>query len=61
MLKGTARFFRETRQELNKVSWPAREELLGSTILVLTTTLIMAVFIGVVDFILSILIRVLIR
>ena len=61
MFKGTVQFFRETRQELNKVSWPAREELLGSTAVVLVTTFLMAVFIGVVDFFLSILIRILIR
>ena len=61
MFKGTVQFFRETRQELNKVSWPAREELMGSTAVVLVTTFLMAVFIGVVDFFLSILIRILIR
>jgi len=54
-------FVRETRQELKKVTWPTREELVGSTIVVIITMLIMAVFIGMIDFVLSILVRFLIR
>ena len=46
-------FFSETKQELNNVVWPTRHELLGSTGVVIVTTLILAAFIGVVDFILS--------
>jgi preprotein translocase subunit SecE len=52
-------FLKEARQELDKVTWPTREELVGSTILVIITTLILAAFIGSVDFILSIVLRVL--
>ena len=61
MIGGIAQFVRETRQELKKVSWPTREELVGSTVLVVVTTFILAAFIGVIDFFLSILIRLLIR
>lgn len=61
MVGGIAQFLRETRQELKKVSWPTREELVASTVLVVVTTFILAAFIGVVDFFLSILIRILIR
>jgi preprotein translocase subunit SecE len=46
-------FFSETKQELKKVAWPTRRELLGSTGVVIVTTLILAAFIGFVDFILS--------
>ena len=46
-------FFSETKQELKKVVWPTRNELTGSTIVVIVTTLILAAFIGVVDLILS--------
>lgn len=58
---GIGRFIRETRQELKNVSWPNREELLGSTGVVIVTTFLLAAFIAVIDFFLSILIRVLIR
>ena len=51
-------FFDETRQELNKVTWPSRSELWQATAVVIVTTFIMAAFIGVCDFFLSFLIRV---
>lgn len=54
-------FFRDTRQELKKVSWPTREELVGSTVVVIITTFILALFIGLVDFCLSIIMRLVIR
>jgi len=47
------KFIKEVRQELAKVSWPNRKELIGSTFVVIGITSIMAVFIGVVDVILS--------
>jgi len=46
-------FFSETKQELKKVVWPTRNELIGSTLAVIVTTLILAAFIGTVDIILS--------
>lgn len=61
MIQNLIHFVRETRQELKKVSWPTRDELTDSTVLVILTTFLMAAFIGVIDFFLSILIRVLIR
>jgi preprotein translocase subunit SecE len=52
-------FIQETKQELNKVTWPSRNELFQATGLVIFTTFIMAAFIGVVDFCLSIAMRIL--
>ena len=51
-------FFSETKQELNKVTWPSRAELWQATAVVIVTTFIMAAFIGVCDFFLSILMRI---
>ncbi|MDD5130781.1 MAG: preprotein translocase subunit SecE [Candidatus Omnitrophica bacterium] len=42
-------FFNEVKNELSKVSWSTRKELLASTVLVITVTAIMTVFIGIVD------------
>jgi preprotein translocase subunit SecE len=42
-------FVREVRAELSKVSWPTREELRDSTLVVIVTVLIVAAFIGVID------------
>ncbi len=46
-------FVLEVKAELAKVAWSTRQELLASTVLVLTITGIMAVFIGLVDIALS--------
>jgi preprotein translocase subunit SecE len=42
-------FINEVRSELSKVSWSTRKELLSSTVLVITVTAIMTIFIGIVD------------
>ena len=57
MLKSVSNFIQETRQELNKVTWPSRNELWQATIVVITTTFIMASFIAVADFFLSGIVR----
>ncbi|HHN66205.1 MAG TPA: preprotein translocase subunit SecE [Nitrospirae bacterium] len=46
-------FLREVRLELKKVVFPNREELIGSTWVVIISTLIVAVFLGFVDFVLT--------
>ena len=50
-------FFDESKQELAKVNWPSRQELVQSTILVIVVTLIMAVFVGVLDALFSVFMR----
>ena len=54
-------FLKEVRVELGKVSWSTRQELMGSTVVVIVTTAIMAVFIGLIDLILSRFLTVLFR
>ena len=55
------RYFKETRAELRKVSWPSREEAINLTIIVMTVTIAMAAFLGVVDFLFSRLFSLIIR
>ncbi len=50
-------YFRETRAELRKVSWPTREEATNLTLIVLGVTAAMAIFLGAIDFVFSTLIR----
>lgn len=59
MANKVGNFFTEVKQELAKVTWPSVDELKGATVVVLATTLILAVFVGTVDFILSLLVRLL--
>ena len=46
-------FMKDVQLESAKVSWPTREELRDSTVVVLAMVLMVAVFIGVVDRILT--------
>ncbi|MDP8258368.1 MAG: preprotein translocase subunit SecE [Candidatus Aadella gelida] len=54
-------FFGQVKIEMKKVSWPSRSELISSTIVVLLSTLALAVYIGVCDLVLSRFVNFLIR
>ena len=43
-------FFIDVAKEMDKVTWPSREELMESTKIVILVTLIIAVFTFVIDF-----------
>ena len=43
------RFLKEVNVELRKVTWPSKDELIGSTIVVIIVSFMMAIFIGIVD------------
>ncbi|MFH1854505.1 MAG: preprotein translocase subunit SecE [Candidatus Omnitrophota bacterium] len=47
------KFITEVKVEMHKVSWSDRQELIGSTGVVIVSTLLLAIFIGIVDIILS--------
>jgi preprotein translocase subunit SecE len=46
-------FLKEVKSELTKVTWTSREELVYSTIIVIVVSVVLAIFIGVVDMVLS--------
>lgn len=45
-------FFKDSYGELKKVVWPSKDSVIASTKVVLVSTLIVALFLGVVDFLL---------
>jgi preprotein translocase subunit SecE len=47
------KFFGQVKSELKKVAWPSRQELVSSTLVVLFSTFLLAIFIGVCDLVLS--------
>ena len=49
MLKKVKEFFNEVKIEIKKVIFPTREELIGSTWVVIITVLIISIFLGIVD------------
>ncbi|MCX5685932.1 MAG: preprotein translocase subunit SecE [Candidatus Omnitrophica bacterium] len=53
MANKVAAFFKDIKLEMMKVAWPTREELIGSTIVVLVSLAILSLFIGVCDIFLS--------
>ena len=46
-------FLRGVREEMERVSWPSREELIGSVVVVFVGVSLLACYIGVLDFFLS--------
>ena len=55
-----AKFIREVRQEMHKVTWPTRKEATISTMMVLGLAAIAAVFFVFVDMVISALVRLII-
>jgi preprotein translocase subunit SecE len=56
-LQKIKKFLKEVTAELRKVTWPTKEELIGSTVVTVVVSLIVSLFIGIVDRILTFLIR----
>jgi len=54
-------FLKEVKAELGKVSWSNRQELLGSTMVVIVATAIVATYIGIIDVFLTQLLKILFR
>jgi len=46
-------FLKEVKLELSKVAWSTRSELLASTIVVIVVTVLLGIFIGLIDAVLS--------
>ena len=49
MFQKITNFFKEVRQEMAKVSWPSREELKGSTVIVIIISLFFSLYIYGID------------
>jgi preprotein translocase subunit SecE len=61
MFEKIRKFFNDVYVELQKVAWPSRDELFGSTAVVIIMSLLMAVFIGIVDQVLNGIINIMIK
>ena len=53
MFKRIKKFLVEVKEELLKVSWSTKKELIGATWVVIVITSLLAIFIGIIDFIFS--------
>lgn len=61
MLEKIKEFFNEVKAETKKVVFPGRDELIGSTWVVIITVIIISFFLGIVDLGLSKLVKVALR
>jgi preprotein translocase subunit SecE len=57
----TAQFFREVKVELQKVTFPTRQETVSSTVVVLVLTVIMALYLGFSDWALARIVQLLLK
>ena len=52
-MKKLFKYINESRKELKKVVWPSKKEVTRHTILVIIISLVVAIFIGLSDYILN--------
>jgi preprotein translocase subunit SecE len=57
VFESAKQFLREVKTELKKVTWPTRKDTLAGTAIVLVTVCIAAVFLFIIDYGLSTLIK----
>ena len=60
-LAGIIKYFKEVKSEFKKITWPARKELIASTVVVIIAIFIIAFLLGIFDFSLSRLMSILLR
>lgn len=61
MMNKIKEFFREVKIEIKKVVYPSRDELIGSTWVVIVTSIAISLFLGIVDLGLSRLVKIALR
>ncbi len=61
MFERIKNFFKEVKTEAKKVNYPPKDELVGSTWVVITTVFFVSIFLGIVDLGLSKIVKLLVR
>jgi preprotein translocase subunit SecE len=60
-LRRAQEFVREVIAEFRKVTWPSRQELINSTVVVVAVTVVVALFLGSVDIVLAKIVEAILR
>jgi preprotein translocase subunit SecE len=60
-LRRAREFVREVLAEFRKVTWPSRQELINSTVVVIVVTVVVALFLGSVDIVLAKIVEAILR
>lgn len=53
MIRGIVKFFKDVVDEMKKVSWPPKEEVISSSGVVIVFIIIVSIILGIVDFVFS--------
>ena len=61
MIEKVKEFFRDVKVEIKKVVYPSREELTGSTWVVIVAVVVVSFFLGIIDMGLSKIVKVALR
>ena len=61
MIKKAIQFLKEARNELKKVTWSERKEVIGATVTIVFLIILIAMFVGIIDFGLSRILGILLR
>lgn len=61
MFQKIKKFLKEMKMELTKVSWLSKRELAGSTVVVVVVSLLLSIFIGIIDKFLSVIMSFILR
>ena len=51
--QNTKQFYYDVRSEMKKVSWPGRQEVVGTTIVVIVAVFFFGLYLGLVDYLLA--------
>jgi len=60
-LLALTRYVQETREELKKCTWPTRQELKGSTVVVMISIVLLGAFTVAVDYVVHLLVRAMVQ
>jgi preprotein translocase subunit SecE len=52
-VKRLVSFIREAKAELKKVTWPGKQQIWHSTLIVIIFTLLVSIYLGVIDMVLT--------
>ena len=53
MFEKIKQFLKEVKSELTKVTWTSKQELIYSTYIVIVVSIVLSIFVGIVDMMLS--------
>ena len=52
-VQSTRQFYSDVRSEMKKVTWPPRQEVVGTTVVVIVAVFFFGLYLGLVDYLLT--------